>query len=77
MASDKRIENAQRLRYIRLLERFFNSVISYLTKSEEPSVANYQKRIVNKSKYLDRTDPIALYKSELVALEELVNRLCP
>ena len=75
MASDKRIENAQRLRYIRLLERFFNSVISYLTKSEEPSVQNYQKHIANNSKYLDRTEPIALYKSELLALEELVKKM--
>ena len=75
MASDKRIENAQRLRYIRLLERFFNSVISYLTKSEEPSKENYIKRIVNNSKYLDRTDPIALYKSELNALEDIVKRM--
>ena len=33
MASDKKIENAQRLRYIRLLERFFNSVISYLSNT--------------------------------------------
>jgi len=75
MASDKRIENAQRLRYIRLLERFFNSVISYLTKSEEPSKENYIKRITNNSKYLDRTDPIALYKSELNALEDIVKRM--
>lgn len=75
MASDKRIENAQRLRYIRLLERFFKSVISYLTKSEEPSKENYIKRINNNSKYLDRTDPVALYKSELIALEELVKKM--
>ncbi len=75
MASDKRIENAQRLRYIRLLERFFNSVISYLTKSEEPTKENYIKRINNNSKYLDRTDPVALYKSELTALEDLVKRM--
>ncbi|PHR54254.1 MAG: hypothetical protein COA44_13620 [Arcobacter sp.] len=75
MASEKRVENAQRLRYIRLIERFFNSVISYLTKSEEPSKENYIKRIVNNSKYLDRTDPIALYKSELTQLEDLVKKM--
>jgi len=75
MASDKRVENAQRLRYIRLLERFLNSVISYLTKSEEPSKENYIKRINNNSKYLDRTDPIALYKSELIELENLVKKM--
>ena len=75
MASDKRVENAQRLRYIRLLERFLNSVLSYLNKSEEPSKENYIKRIVNNSKYLDRTDPIALYKSELIDLENLVKKM--
>jgi len=75
MASDKRVENAQRLRYIRLLERFLNSVLSYLNKSEEPSKENYIKRIVNNSKYLDRTDPIALYKSELIDLEDLVKKM--
>ena len=75
MASDKRVENAQRLRYIRLLERFLNSVLSYLNKSEEPSKENYVKRIVNNSKYLDRTDPVALYKSELIGLEDLVKKM--
>ena len=75
MASAKRVENANRLRYIRLLERFFNSVISYLTKSEEPSKENYIKRITNNSKYLDRSEPIPLYKSELIALEELVKKM--
>ena len=75
MASDKKIENAQRLRYVRLLERFFNSVISYLSKSEEPSKEQYIKRIENNSKYLDRIEPVALYKSELTELETLVKRM--
>jgi len=75
MATDKRVENAQRLRYIRLLERFLKSVLSYLTKSEEPSKENYIKRINNNSKYLDRTDPVSLYKSELIELENLVNKM--
>ena len=75
MASDKKIENAQRLRYIRLLERFFNSIISYLSKSEEPTKEQYLKRIENASKYLDRVEPIALYKSELTDLEALVTKM--
>lgn len=75
MASDKKIENAQRLRYIRLLERFFNSIISYLSKSEEPTKEQYLKRIENASKYLDRVEPIALYKSELTDLESLVTKM--
>ncbi len=75
MASDKKIENAQRLRYVRLLERFFNSIISYLSKSEEPTKEQYIKRIENNSKYLDRTEPVALYKSELTELETLVKKM--
>jgi len=75
MASDKKIENAQRLRYIRLLERFFNSIISYLSKSEEPTKEQYLKRIENASKYLDRVEPVALYKSELTDLEALVTKM--
>ncbi len=75
MASAKKVENAQRLRYIRLLERFFNSIIAYLSKSEAPTKEQYIKRIENNSKYLDRTDPIPLYKSELTDLENLVKKM--
>ena len=75
MASDKRVENAQRLRYIRLLERFFNSIISFLSKSENPTKEQYIKRIENNSRYMDRTDPVALYKSELTDLEDLVKKM--
>lgn len=75
MASEKKIENAQRLRYVRLLERFFKSVVSYLSKSEEPTKEQYIKRIENNSKYLDRIEPVALYKSELTELEALVKKM--
>lgn len=75
MASDKKIENAQRLRYVRLLERFFNSIIAYLSKSEEPTKEQYVKRIANNSKYLDRMESVALYKSELTDLEALVKKM--
>ena len=75
MASDKKIENAQRLRYIRLLERFFNSIIAYLSKSEEPTKEQYVKRIANNSNYLDRMEAIPLYKSELTDLEALVKKM--
>jgi len=75
MASDKRVENAQRLRYVRLLERFLNSIISYLSKSEHLSKEAYIKRIENNAKYIDRTEPVPLYKSELTDLETLVRRM--
>lgn len=75
MASAKKIENAQRLRYIRLLERFFNSIVSYLSKSDAPSKEQYLKRIENNSKYLDRIEPVPLYKSEFNELEALVKKM--
>lgn len=75
MAVDKKIENAQRVRYVRLLERFLNSVIAYLSKSDAPSKEQFAKRIENNSKYLDRIEPVALYKSELTDLEALVKKI--
>lgn len=75
MASSKKIENAHRLRYVRVLERFFNSIISYLSKSEEPTKEQFIKRVSNAKNYLDRVEPIALYKSELTDLEALVKSI--
>jgi Leucine-rich repeat (LRR) protein len=75
MAVDKKIENAQRLRYVRLLVRFLNSVVAYLSKSESLNKEQFVKRIENNSKYLDRIEPVALYKSELTDLEALVKKI--
>ncbi|MBE0499231.1 MAG: hypothetical protein IBX43_08340 [Campylobacterales bacterium] len=75
MAVDKKIENAQRLRYVRLLVRFLNSVVTYLSKSESLNKEQFVKRIENNSKYLDRIEPVPLYKSELTDLEALVKKI--
>ncbi len=75
MAVDKKIENAQRLRYVRLLVRFLNSVVAYLSKSESLNKEQFVKRIENNSKYLDRIEPVPLYKSELTDLEALVSKI--
>lgn len=75
MAVDKKIENAQRLRYVRLLVRFLNSVVAYLSKSESLNKEQFIKRIENNSKYLDRIEPVPLYKSELTDLEALVKKI--
>lgn len=75
MAVDKKIENAQRLRYVRLLVRFLNSVVAYLSKSESLNKEQFVKRIENNSKYLDRIEPVPLYKSELTDLEALVKKI--
>jgi hypothetical protein len=75
MASEKKVQNAQRLRYVRLLERFFNSIVSYLSKSDAPTKEQYIKRIKNNARYLDRMESVPLYKSELTDLENLVKKM--
>ena len=73
--SSKKAENAQRLRYVRVLERFSKSITNYLFKSETLSKAVFDKKVDNNRRYLDRVDPVALYKGELNDLEKLVQKI--
>lgn len=75
MASQKAIDNAQRLRYIRALERFHNSVISYLLNTPEVTRTGYNKKIDNSLKVLKRVEEISLYKGELQDLQKLVTKI--
>ena len=75
MASQKAVDNAQRLRYIRAIERFHKSIISYLLNTPELSAAGYDKKITNALKVLNRIDEIALYKGELQDLQKLVTKM--
>jgi len=61
-ASQKAIDNATRLRYIRALERFHKSIISYLMNTPELSKKGFIKKIDNALKLLNRIDEIDLYK---------------
>ena len=74
-ASQKAINNSNRLRYIRALERFHKGMISYLMNTEELTHKSYDKKIVNSLKVLSRIDPIDLYKGELKDLETLVHKM--
>lgn len=74
-ASNKAIENASRLRYIRALERFHKSVVSYLLNTPELSSEGYAKKIDNSLKVLQRVESIALYKGELQDLQVLVKKM--
>jgi len=74
-ASKKAIENASRLRYIRALERFHKSIISYLQNTPELSKAGFEKKILNAKKLLDRVEEIVLYKGELQDLQNLVKKI--
>lgn len=74
-ASNKAIENSNRLRYIRALERFHKSIISYLMNTPELSMERYVKKIDNSLKLLNRIEEIPLYKGELQDLQKLVKKI--
>ena len=71
----KKIEDAARLRYIRVLERFTGSITKYLFKAEAPSRDEFDKKVDNNRKYLDRVEKIALYKGDYNDLETLVSKI--
>jgi len=74
-ASKKAIENSNRLRYIRALERFHKSMVSFLINSEDMTKERYDKKIDNALKVYSRVEEIALYKGELQDLQKLVKKM--
>ncbi len=74
-ASKKAIENANRLRYIRALERFKKSILSYLLNSDALDHEKYNKKIDNALKLLHRVEEVQLYKGELQDLQQLVKKM--
>ena len=74
-ASKKVIDSSNRLRYIRALERFHKSIISYLLNTPELSKKSFVKKIDNALKLLNRIDEIDLYKGELKDLQTLVKKI--
>jgi RNA binding exosome subunit len=74
-ASKKAIDNANRLRYIRALERFHKSVVSYLSNNPEVTKERYDKKIDNALKLYNRVDEVPLYKGELQDLQKLVKKM--
>jgi len=74
-ASRKAIENSTRLRYIRSLERFHKSMISYFLNTPELTMKGFNKKLENNIKLLNRIEEIALYKGELQELQKLVKKM--
>ena len=68
-------DNAKRLRYIRVLERFSSSIVNYLFKSDNISKEVYDKKVANNLKYLEHVESIALYKGEYNDLEKLIKQM--
>ncbi|NOQ30697.1 MAG: hypothetical protein GQ570_06205 [Helicobacteraceae bacterium] len=73
--SQKQQDSANRLRYIRVLERFSKSIIGYFSKSEDLTHEAYNKKIDNNRRYLDRVESVQLYKGEFAELEKLVQTM--
>jgi len=74
-ASQKAVDNANRLRYIRALERFHKGMVSYLLNTETLTHKGLDKKIENSLKLLKRTEEIDLYKGELQELQKLVKKM--
>ncbi|WP_455755550.1 hypothetical protein [Sulfurimonas sp.] len=74
-ASQKVIDSSNRLRYIRALERFHKSIVSYLMNTPELSKKGFDKKIDNALKLLNRIEEIDLYKGELKDLQTLVKKI--
>jgi len=74
-ASKKAIDNSNRLRYIRALERFHKGMISYLMNTSELTQKGFDKKIENSLKLLSRVEEIDLYKGELKDLQTLVKKM--
>jgi len=75
MASQKAIDNSKRLRYIRALERFHKSIISYLSNTDDLTKDSYCKKIDNALNLLNRVEEVIIYKGELQDLQELVKKM--
>lgn len=69
------MNEAARLRYIRVLERFTGSISSYLFKAEAPAREQFDKKVDHHFKYLQRTEKTALYKGDYADLEALVTKI--
>jgi len=74
-ASTKAIDNSNRLRYIRALERFHKGMISYLMNTPVLTTKGFEKKIDNSLKLLNRIEEIPLYKGELQELQKLVKKI--
>jgi len=75
VATQKAIDNAMRLRYVRALERFHKSVVSYLASTASLTKEGYVKKIESGLKLLLKVEEIALYKGDLQELQKLVQKM--
>lgn len=71
----KQKEDANRLRYIRVIERFIRSVVGYLVKEEKADFEGFCARVAKQKTFLDQVEPAVLYKAEYTKREQFVKTL--
>jgi len=67
-----KIEDSLRLKYIRVLDRFLKSIVSYFLKNQDADFNGFIKKVDSNLKYLTKTTNMPLYKGEFNDLEKLV-----
>ncbi len=67
-----KIEDSLRLKYIRILDRFLKSIVSYLLNNQDADFNGFIKKIDNNIKHLTKITKMPLYKGEFNDLEKLV-----
>lgn len=72
---ESKADNSKRLRYIRLLGRFINGILSFLAKSENPTKEQYDQKIDMNFRFLEKNEAVKLYKDEYIELEALGQKM--
>lgn len=75
MGLEKRQDDALRVKYARLLDRFHKSITTYLSLSQNPTKEIYNKKIEANLKHLQKIPEIGLYKSDLRDLEDFIKKM--
>ena len=73
--SAKQQEDADRLRYIRVTERFIRSVVGYLVKEDDVTFEGFCARVYKQKAFMDKAKKVPLYKAEYTQMLVFVTQL--
>jgi len=75
LTNTKREDSSARLKYVRLLDRFLYSIVSFLSKGEDKSIEQFRAKVKSSRKHLDAMEAQMLYREELLQLQKCVFRI--
>ena len=75
MDNNSKNDNAKRTKYIRLLERFVYSISGHLAQAEDTTKASFFKKVKKQYRFLEKQEPVLLYKQELLYLEKVAQAI--